>query len=91
MISTHDSGLNSADLEKLEKAFFANLQHEYGRIGLDQKRPFGNSDLHADILTIIGAIPAGDDGHGPCWHSQQIAYAAALYKGLVEWLQKKYL
>lgn len=30
---------------------------------LDAKRPFGNSDIVADVLEIIGAIPEGEDFH----------------------------
>lgn len=30
---------------------------------LDAKRPFGNSDVIADVLEIIGAIPKGENFH----------------------------
>ena len=30
---------------------------------LDAKRPFGNSDVIADVLEIIGAIPEGENFH----------------------------
>lgn len=48
--------LNDKDMLKLEKAFFANLQRddcEYGGIGINCKRPFGNSDVEGDILGDI--------------------------------------
>lgn len=45
------------DLNALLKAFAENLEIsncEFGGIGLNGKRPFGNSDVENDILTIIG-------------------------------------
>jgi len=84
---------NPEDMMKLEKAFFDNLIRsniEYGGIGLDPKRPFGNSDVEGDILEIIGAKQEGDDGSGPCWSSKQIAYAAWMYDNLIEWLQQRH-
>lgn len=85
--------LRKEDMEKLERAFFQNMERdncEYGGIGLDSKRPFGNSDVEGDILEIIGATPDGDDGHAICFSSKQRAYAAAMYGGLIKWLQSKY-
>jgi len=85
--------LKPDDMLKLEKAFFQNLRRdncEYGAIGVDPKRPFGNSDVEGDILELIGATPEGDDGEEACWSSKQRAYAAAMYDGLIEWLQTKY-
>lgn len=70
------------DTHMLAKAFFGSLQIddcEYGGIGLDSKRPFGNSDADGDILEIIGAKPEGDDGHDECWSSEQRDYARSLY------------
>jgi hypothetical protein len=47
-----------SDLKKLADAFFKNLAFygscEFGCIGLDCKRPFGNSNPEQDILNIIG-------------------------------------
>jgi hypothetical protein len=85
--------LKPEDMLKLEKAFFQNLQRdncEYGGIGIDCKRPFGNSDVEGDILELIGATPAGDDGYSECWSRAQHEYAAAMYDGLIKWLQEKY-
>ena len=85
--------LKDCDMLKLEKAFFRNLQRnnaEYGQIGLDCKRPFGNSNVEQDILEIIGAKMSGDDGDGPCWSSHQIEYASAMYDGLIAWLWKRH-
>lgn len=81
------------DMLKLERAFFDNLTRndcEYGGIGLDDKRPFGNSSVQADILELIGAKPEGDNGEEQCWSSAQNAYADELYNSLIDHLQKKY-
>lgn len=70
------------DLEKLADAFYEALHiHncEYGGIGLDSKRPFGNSDVEGDILVILGQEPEGDDGDSACWSSNQREYATELY------------
>jgi len=85
--------LNPKDMEKLEKAFFRNLERddcEYGAIGVNCKRPFGNSDVEGDILELIGAKPEGDDGISACWSSKQRAYATKMYDGLIAWLKNKY-
>jgi hypothetical protein len=85
--------LKPDDMLILEKAFFKELQRdncEYGGIGIDSKRPFGNSDVEGDILELIGATPAGDDGDVECWSREQRQYAASMYNGLIQWLHKKY-
>lgn len=82
-------------LERLTLCFFANIeQHhdgEYGSIGLDSKRPFGNSDVEGDILEIIDAKMEGDDGEDACWSSKQREHAAGFYDELPTFLQQKYL
>jgi hypothetical protein len=83
------------DLAKLADAFFDNIAYdpacEYGSIGLDCKRPFGNSSVEGDILEIIGAEMQGDDGDGPCWASHQREYAASLYQEkLVPYLREQW-
>lgn len=83
------------DLAKLANAFFDNLLYdphcEYGSIGLDCKQPFGNSQVEADILEIIGARMQGDNGEGPCWASHQREYAASLYKEhLIPYLRQQW-
>jgi hypothetical protein len=83
----------NADMLILERMFFENLRrdkYEYGGIGVDSKRPFGNSDVEADILEAIGAKMEGDDGEEPCWSSVQRKYAASLYGGLIDHLRRKY-
>ncbi len=86
--------IKSKDMEKLERAFFENLQRdncEYGAIGIDCKRPFGNSDVEGDILEMIGAVMNGDDGNDKCWSSKQREYAKEMYDNLITWLKNKYL
>lgn len=77
----------------LEEAFFQNLtwiNFEYGGIGLDPKRPFGNSDVEQDILEIIGVKPEGKDGTDRFYDVVQRDYAACLYNKLLDWLRNKY-
>jgi hypothetical protein len=80
------------DVHKLAEAFFNWLcidDCEYGGIGLDSKRPFGNSDADGDILKIIGAEPEGDDGDSACWSSVQRDYAYSLYhEDLIPYLRE---
>lgn len=74
--------IKEQDLAKLADAFFENLlidNCEYGGIGLDSKRPFGNSDVESDILELLEREPEGDDGHDKCWASHQREYASDLY------------
>lgn len=58
------------DLKLLGIAFFEHIQLdtncEFGSIGLDCKRPFGNSSVEYDILKIIGwDIGDEDEGREP--------------------------
>jgi hypothetical protein len=80
------------DLEKLRTAFYENLiivNIEYGGIGLDPKRPFGNSDVEADILDIIGWEMEGNNGYETCYSSEQREYAGYLYNlKLIDYLIK---
>ena len=83
------------DLAFLANAFFQNLEYdphwEYGAIGVDCKRPFGNSDVEGDVLNIIGAEMEGDDGEDKCWSSGQREYAADLYqRRLVPYLKARW-
>ena len=75
------------DLRALAKAFFENLQIdncEYGGIGLDSKRPFGNSSVCRDMLEIIGWEPDGDE-----YAEYQEEYVDTLYKEkLIPWLRQ---
>lgn len=65
-------------LFKLADAYFDHLifdsAAEYGSIGVDSKRPFGNSYVEGDILKIIG-IPCPRDGYT----DEQEEYARKLY------------
>lgn len=81
------------DLLKLADAFFKNLEYDnscdYGSVGVDCKRPFGNSDVEGDILEIIDWKPEGNDGNGTCYASWQYEYARELYcSELVPFLQE---
>ena len=70
------------DLEILATAVVSKLfvnDCEYGAIGVDPKRPFGNSDVTSDILKMIGWEMEGDDGEDPCYSRQQREYARSLY------------
>lgn len=89
----NEKSFSPVDMEKLATAFFDNLQRddcEYGAIGVDCKRPFGNSDVEGDILEILGVKPGGDDGDSKCWSSDQREYAASLYGNLIRYLRGKY-
>jgi hypothetical protein len=77
-----------ADLFKLADAFFKNLifdsGSEFGYVGLDTKRPFGNSYVEGDILKIIGA-PKSEDGYT----DEQEEYVRCLYcNNLIPYLRK---
>lgn len=68
----------SADLKKLADAFFDELlliNVEYGGIGLDPKRPFGNSSVARDMLELIEWKPFFDDEYS----EHQIRYVEYLY------------
>ena len=71
------------DLKLLAKAVLDNLEYkndcEFGSIGIDCKRPFGNSDVEPDMLEIIGWEMEGDDGEDPCYSSKQREYVYKLY------------
>lgn len=89
------------DLQKLANAFFENLtivRIEYGGIGLNPKRPFGNSNVEEDILEIIecemesNSTIENKEDWGPCYSGEQIDYARNLYHNmLIPYLQSKYL
>jgi hypothetical protein len=82
------------DMLTLEVAFFQNLTRdncEYGGIGLDSKRPFGNSFVEGDILEMLNATKTGDNGDGPCWSSAQLDYATRMYDSLVPFLHSRHL
>ena len=82
------------DLSKLSEAFFENLQIdncEFGGLGVDCKRPFGNSDVCGDILEIIGWEMEGDNGNNKCYASYQNDYAYSLYhEYLIPFLQEQW-
>lgn len=83
------------DLHLLADAFFLNLEYsdwcEYGSVGVDCKRPFGDSDVEADILEIVGWNPLGQkDGEG-FYSDEQRDYARDLYcEKLVPYLRNSW-
>lgn len=75
------------DMFKLADAFFKNIQpspDECQGIGIDGKRPFGNSYIAGDVLDIIAAKPGGEDG---AWSRAQEDYAYKLYDDLARFLR----
>lgn len=78
------------DLRKLADAFFDELcmlEVEYGGIGLDPKRPFGNSNVERDILELLDCEPEDDGDHS----QEQREYAEDLYRNkLIPYLQAKW-
>jgi hypothetical protein len=83
------------DLKILAKAFFDNLEYdpncEYGSIGVDCKRPFGNSDVEDDILEMVGCEPEDIECGDKVWSKAQRQYAESLYcEKLVPYLKPKF-
>jgi hypothetical protein len=76
------------DMAELADAFYDNLERgncEYGGWGLDDKRPFGNSDVAYDIAEIIGLkVPEEDD------LDEAHEYCDDLYNDLGAYLRKKW-
>jgi len=79
----------NADLKKLARAFYKNLQVTEGDgygIGLDTKRPFGNSYIEGDLMEIIGMEPAEYDTDE---YREQEDYVRDLYlRRLIPFLKK---
>lgn len=79
-------------LNALEQAFWENVERqddcEYGSIGLDCKRPFGNSYVQGDILEIIGKKPKNEDDG---FTDEDHQYADYLYNHLADFMRAKYL
>ena len=83
------------DLMILTNAFFENLQIdscEYGGIGLDSKRPFGNSSVTLDIMEMIGVEPEFNCRNcGAEYSEEQRDYADQLYhEKLIPFLKKQW-
>lgn len=87
-----DEELDEEQLEHfslLADAFFENLDYdnaEFSGLGVDSKRPFGNSYVERDILDIIG-LPSGEDEDAI---EERKEYALWLYYNLKEFLQKRW-
>ena len=72
-------------MELLADAFFENLQRddcEYGGIGLDSKRPFGNSNVEPDIAEMIGLDRDVVYGEVEEENEEMIEYLRSLYDDL---------
>lgn len=76
--------IKNRDLKRLADRIFEELDMiniEYGGIGLDPKKPFGNSDVEADILQILFYDPEDVDDDGTsCYSNAQRLYARNLYR-----------
>lgn len=82
------------DLKKLADAFFAELfisDCEYGGIGLDPKRPFGNSSVERDMLELLDAEPEGDGDEADAFSDDQCEYVRGLYhEKLIPYLRRRW-
>lgn len=77
------------DLELLANEFYKNLDRddcEWGAIGLDCKRPFGNSDMPSDVADICG-VEKNYDKNGE-WDNED--YCIYLYYMLPTCLRYKW-
>lgn len=92
-LTEHDD--KERHLELLAAAFWTNLAYNdgscYGYVGLDDKRPFGNSNVVDDICDIIGLVPNTDEFGLVDYTSEQLNYAGKLYReDLIPYLKSKY-
>ena len=82
------------DLEKLADAFYKNLEitsWEFGGVGLDPKRPFGNSDAASDILKILGGFTTVEIDGEMEFADKDVKYACDLYqKKLIPYLRMRW-
>ena len=77
--------LKELHLKQLAKHYLTNLTYihiEYGCWAADPKRPFGNSDVEGDILTLLGI-----EETEPYYSDSQREYAAELYRELGAYLK----
>lgn len=59
----------TSDHIKLLRAMFIDESDDAPRV--NAKRPYGNSDIEADVCKLLGWTKGGDDGNEPCWSSAQ--------------------
>ena len=82
------------DLKVLADAFFRELfisDCEYGGIGLDPKRPFGNSSVERDMLELLDVAPEGDWDEAESFSDAQCEYVRDLYhKKLIPYLRVRW-
>lgn len=80
-------------LKLLAMAFCENMERhndcEYGSLGLDCKRPFGNSYVQGDILEICKIKPNGKEDGDDVYSAEQERYADDLYNELPEYFSVK--
>lgn len=79
------------DMMVVADAFFDNLERdtsEYGAIGVNCKRPFGDGDVEGSILRMLEIEPP--DVPDADWTAEQRRYVASLYDDLVDWLPRKW-
>lgn len=72
----------SEDVLKLAAAFLRELRVdnvEFGGIGVDSKRPFGNSYVEGDILEIIRWEPEDQEDGYMVYSERQEEYVRGLY------------
>lgn len=83
------------DLRKLANAFYGNIRisrDEFGSIGLDDKRPFGNSCVELDMFSILGIKPSCSCPHcGDVFTEDQFTYVRDLYfNKLIPYLREQW-
>ena len=83
------------DLKTLANAFYKELSFidgiEYGWVGLDCKRPFGNSQVEDDILDLLEVGPENFEYGEPTYSNAQRDYARTLYtEKLVPFLKEQW-
>jgi len=92
-LTEHDD--KERHLELLAAAFWENIRFNnaayYGYVGLEDRRPFGNSNVEYDICHIIGLISNVDEYGLADYTTEQLYYAEKLYRDdLVPYLKSKY-
>ncbi len=81
--------------ETLADAFFENLEYsniEFGGLGLNAKRPFGNSSVEPDLAEIVfgDRNVIYDPNQEGFYDEDKASYLRWLYFNLGEYLQKRW-
>jgi hypothetical protein len=81
----------NSDIKKIADAVVANLgfiDAEFGGIGIDCKRPFGNSMAWFDLFEIIGLEPDREDGD---YSEEWFDYVSDIYRReVLPYIQKRW-